>query len=281
MVSRCYNHQGIDLKRVFLQIYRSERSCVLLGARGRRPARKRHRVHGPVEFLLALALPMAATAAAQEVPGDRDSLSQRGTRTFDLGADVRKIREYAEPEGFIPVNRVTWIYDLTNDDPLLDATVIHIKSFEHPPGSPAWSRDLSRDQFAPAEDLAAACGLQGYDVRWWHEVAPTNRGDIILFPKRPGTGFFVHCVYDRTDPIPTDCQVSALYPTDPQLRIMVRMYRVTDPLNDFTAIAERALSLVFCLDVTDGLASGAWRPIEPDGIETLSEFLGTCKDVQS
>lgn len=243
-----------------------------------------------VRHLLAMAAVLAATllsgaapAAAQEAPGDRDQLIQLDARTFDLGADVRWLRDYADESAFIPITEVRWIGDMTDADPILGPTVIHIKkAVMHPLAEPVWLPSEDRAQFAPADDLAEAWALEGYDVRWRRSTPPTNRGSILLFPEPPDAGFFVRCAYDRAYPGPTFCAIPALYPPDTGLRLYVRVYRrATDPLEDFRAIAERALSLVHCLDVTEELAAGTWQPLEVNEVQSLSDFLATCKDISS
>jgi hypothetical protein len=72
-----------------------------------------------------------------------------------------------------------------------------------------------------------------------------------------------------------------LYPPDHGLRILVRVYGVTNPLNDFRAIIERARDLVYCLDVTKALEAGAWEPLQPGAPQSLTEFLGTCRKLAS
>jgi hypothetical protein len=230
-----------------------------------------------VAVLAAIILPIAAAAFAQEVPKERNSLIQLGSRVFDLGTDVRRMRR--DPN-FIPITDVGWINAMTGSDPHLQFTVIHIKSFAHLPGK-LWLPDRNLERFAFAEDLSDACALQDYDVRWRQKVAPSTRGSIVLIPKSPGAGYYVSCAYERKDPVPAFCAANALYPPDPNLRITIRIYQITDPLNDFRVIVERALNLVYCLDVTRALEAGAWQPLEVGKPQSLTEFLGTCKNLTS
>ena len=231
-----------------------------------------------VAVLAVILLPIAVTALAQEAPGDRNALIRLESRVFDLGTDVRRMRR--DPH-FIPVTDVDWINTLLDADPYLRYTVIHINSFADSLGTPVWPPDEDREQYAPAKELARAWGLEDYDVHWQRRVAPSNRGDIILFPKAPNAVHYVSCAYDRADPVPTFCAALALYPPNPDLRIKVRIYKITEPINDFATIVERARSLVYCLDVTRALDAGTWQPLEGDKFRTLREFLSACKSILS
>jgi len=228
--------------------------------------------------LAALAVLISMPAKSLDLPEEGRSLIRLQSRVFDLGTDARRIRR--DPH-FIPITEVGWIWTLTNSDPELHATVIHIRSFANSLGEPIWMPDVDREQYAPAEDLADAWALKDFDVRWRHKIAPSTRGDVMLFPKSAHAGYFVSCAYDRADPVPTFCAVNALYPPDPNLRIKVRIYQITDPLNDFRAIADRALNLVYCLDVTRALEAGEWTPLRPETSQSLTQLLGTCKNLQS
>lgn len=231
-----------------------------------------------VTVLAAILLTVVVTAFAQGAPDERSSLIQLGSRVFDLGTDVRRIQR--EPH-FIPVTDVDWISALADSDPYLHATVIHIRTLAHLLGTPIWPPEEDRVQYAPARDLADAWALKDFDVHWRHKVAPSTRGDIMLFPKSSKIEYYVGCAYDRADPIPTFCAVNALYPPDPNLRIKVRIYQITDPLNDFRAIVERTLNLIYCLDVTKELEAGKWRPMEIGASQDMAEFLSTCKNISS
>jgi hypothetical protein len=231
-----------------------------------------------IAALAANLLMPAVPAAAQGAAGDRSSLIQLGSRVFDFGTDVRHMRRAPH---FIPVTDVAWINALVDGDPYLRPTVIHVNISKGSFTNWRWPPNVERQQYAPAEDLANSWGLDDYDVRWRQKVAPSNRGDIYLFPNWPDAGFFVSCGYDRKDPVPTYCAVRMLYPPDHGLRILVRVYGVTNPLNDFRAIIERARDLVYCLDVTKALEAGAREPLQPGAPQSLTEFLGTCRKLAS
>jgi hypothetical protein len=231
-----------------------------------------------VAVVATIFLTIASSAFTQEVPAERNSLIRLGSRVFDLGTDVRRMRR--DPH-FIPVTDVRWINALTDSDPHLRYTVIHIPSIAGSLGTPIWLPDTDREQYAPAKDLAEAWALSGYDVRWRHKVAPATRGSIVLFPKSPGAGHYISCEYDRADQVPTYCAANVLYPPSPDLRIRVRIYQITDPLNDFEAITKRALDLVHCLDVTRAVEAGTWEPLQVGQWRSLTEFLSTCRNVSS
>lgn len=217
--------------------------------------------------LAAVALSLDATAVAEGLPEGHHSTIQLQSRVFDLGTEARRIRRDAD---FIPISRVNWIRDLADSGPCLHPTVIHIRTRAHLPGRWVWPPDEDRGRYAPAPDLADAWALEDFEARWHRAVAPMTRGDMVLFPKFSAIEYYVSCGYDRKGRVPTFCAAHALYPPDPSLRILVRIYRITDPLN-----------LIYCLDVTEAVRTGAWRPSRTGKPADLAGYAATCKEVHS
>ena len=227
---------------------------------------------------IAISIAHSGLAAAQQGQSESHSQIQLASRTFEFGVDVRQMRR--DPH-FIPITRVPWIAKLVSSDSDLFGTVIHIESYSHLHTMPTWTPNESREKFASARELAKAWALEGFDVRWRTKTAPSTRGDLYLFPEMPATPYYVICAYDRIDRIPRFCSAHALYPPDPGLRINIRIYRVTDPLNDFEVIVEQALNLVYCLDVTREIDGDTERATKPSPSVDLSTFLRDCKSLIS
>ena len=196
-----------------------------------------------------------------------------GTRTFDLGADVSFMREY---EDFIPVSRVPRINAFMDTDPLLKFVVMLIKSNNNRRGDPTWIPD-NKTQHLEAPDIAEFWGIfEYYDVRWYGSTRPSHAGTIIIMPKRDNVDFVTICGLEASELLPTTCTTVIKYPPDASLRIHVRDYARDQEVSSLSAMAERALALIYCLDVTDQLSD-----MPQAASEAAAVVLSPCKGFSS
>lgn len=203
-------------------------------------------------LVLCVTFVCLSAARAESQSNTSDTLYSLGTRVFDFG-HPSSILDMQEELDFVSLTNVPWIRDMTWSDPLLAATVIHIKDNTslYALGEPGWLPDL-RSLFHSDPTLPSIFDLEGYEVGWFGQAREArSRGDILIFPRNDPQSFHVLCAYDRSEPQPTFCSVNFRYWADPNLRIRIRIYQVTSPLNDFAEIVARVDALVRCLDVTE------------------------------
>jgi len=205
--------------------------------------------------VLRLMLGMTVTstgAVANDLPVN-SSLIELRSRIFDMRTNVSKIRR---GDYFIPIDRVDWIEEVMERDPDLHPTVIHIDSTQDGTGRFDWVPHDDNVTEPLREGIPDVMKLEGYDVRW---RGRKPGGTILLIPPN-SDDYYVYCVIDPGDLLPTFCLVIVSYPADRDLRIKVRVYRDRrKPLNDFAAIATKARLLVRCiLDVTEKVEEGTW-----------------------
>ncbi len=204
----------------------------------------------------ALVLPSTATP---ESPANRgDTLVSLSSRVFDLGEHSPILDRQLEDD-FVSLSDVRWIYALTQADPYLAGTVIHINDRSTGRGEPAWAPD-GRSRFHPDDSLPPIFDLDFYEVGWQGAVAAPVRGSILMFPRHDPQSFYARCAYDRADVGPKFCSVNFRYGPDRYLSVRTRIYQVTLPLNDFAEIAARVNALVRCLDVTEAVRAGEANP---------------------
>ncbi len=187
--------------------------------------------------------------------GLEDGLIQLNERWFDLHAPIP---EYFVENEFAPLDRIRWIQDILNEDPLLGSAVVHI--FAQPQDARrVFNFDLGGG-YDPIENPPAWLRLPGWDIRG----SDGNWISIMAMPAVPTPQERVKCSI-RPDDFDTMCFVSADYP-DPRLFVKARMYgRYT--FEEFApripAVATRIREIAYCLDVTDEVLAGTWRPSPP------------------
>ncbi|MEM8788098.1 MAG: hypothetical protein AAGE76_07535, partial [Pseudomonadota bacterium] len=221
---------------------------------------------------------LALEPALGDVPPENTSLIELRSRVFDVRTNASEIRR---DDHFIPLTDVKWFNNAKEYDPHLHPTVIHIESRPGGVGRYIWFPDEASDRHPHTEGIADFFFLEGYEVRWLSGGPPGVNGVILLFPKDSPEDFYVSCVYVKSEGVPKFCGMRVSYPPDPDLRIKVRIYQVTSPLNDFRTMARKVRTMVYCLDVTEAVKAGTWTQgphIDPDG--PLPDLFN-CRDLQS
>lgn len=210
--------------------------------------------------LLTIIVFLVSGSPQAENVSEGTSLVTLRSRIFDLKVDATRI---PRDDHFIPLTRVRWIERLLKNDDNLYPTVIHIDSTQRGSGRYVWRPDVAEERYTHTEGLPAILLIDGYDVRWQSSSLPTKRGTVLLVPKGERDDFYASCAYDKSEQLASFCSVTVSYPPDKDLRIRVRIYKITNPINDFRAIAHKARALVYCLDVTEQIRAGNWAP-KPD-----------------
>lgn len=224
-------------------------------------------------ILVFILLPLSGYAQ-----GEQNSLIQLRSRTFDLHTDVERI---VRRDHFIPLTDVQWIDDWRRQHPELRATVIHLDTTQSGEGRYVWQPDYADERYLHREGFSDELYLEGYETMWRSDRVPENRGSILLIPKDAPDDYYVGCSYDRSDDVPRFCSITVSYPPDRDIRIRIRMYRVTNPLNDFGAVAYKVRALVYCLDVTDAIESEQWEQGSYIGSEDPLPEVQGCRDLTS
>lgn len=193
---------------------------------------------------------------AGSVP-DGASLIQLNTRIFDLRSDVRNLRR---DDDFIPLTEIKWLRMLTDADEYLEPTVVHIKERPQPVLRHWYS--LEPDLMYPlTENIPDMFVLDGYQTRSAH---PSNRM-LLLVPRENPNDFFVTC-YGGNIEARRFCAVHATYPPDPNINLLARVYHPEPPFH-FREIAHRIREIAYCLDVTEAINAGTYKPVpyvDPD-----------------
>jgi hypothetical protein len=233
-------------------------------------------------FALCAVFVFLADARAESPTTPSGTLINLGTRIFDLREHSRIIDLQVSNE-FVSLSDVTWIEALSEADPYLAGTVIHIKDQTRlfAGGDPTWAPD-NRSRFHPDPTLPPLFDLEGYEVGWegiFYEARP--RGDILIFLQNDPQRFYARCGYDRATPKPIFCGVSFRYGPDRNLLVTTRVYRVSSPLNDFAEIAARVEALVRCLDVTEAVRAGEMSPATPYLVQKDIAAGGRCRIMPS
>ncbi|MCW3780716.1 hypothetical protein [Defluviimonas salinarum] len=231
--------------------------------------------------LLCAALVSLAAARADTIRNRTDGLVTLGTRTFDLRKRT-PIQDLQVENEFVSLSDVDWIWDLTQADPHLQNTVIHIKDQTalHAGVEPTWAPDAA-SRFHPDPTLPPLFDLDGYKVGWQGLHEAPARGDVLIFPEFDSKRFYARCGFDRAEPKPIFCAVSFRYIPDRNLLVTTRIYQVTAPLNNFAEIAARVEALVRCLDVTEALRAGEKIPAIPDLVPADLAAGGRCRAMPS
>lgn len=190
---------------------------------------------------LAMALSLVAVPAVAEIT------VQVSSRTFYVGEIPEATRK--DPD-FLPLDRIDWIQDILDADPVMNRTVFHI--FER--------RYDVRTEMA-ATDNSLVYGR--YNVRLPDERAPEgfmafatrleNPTIIRLVPKSALIPFSVICGYDRNLESIHFCTANSSYAYDRAIDLRSRLYFPGDYLENgdfFRDVARRMHEIAVCLDVT-------------------------------
>jgi hypothetical protein len=190
------------------------------------------------------------------------------TRIFDLRSDVRNLRR---DDDFIPLTEIEWLRNLTDADAYLYPTVVHIKVAPGPVAH--WWKTLEPDRGFPlTENIPDMFVLDGYQTRSQH---PSNRS-LLLVPRDDPSDFFARCDGGDIEKH-RFCAVYATYPPDPNIWLLARVYHPEPPFH-FREIAHRIREIAYCLDVTEAVNNGTYKPaayVDPD--KDLPE-LKNCHD---
>ncbi len=199
-----------------------------------------------------------------------------GSRVFDLRVDTRRF-EVARNEGFLPIGHIRWIKEYMDVDPHLRGVFVYIEDRGRGPGIPGWLPDIeARIHYDPTLPLIFSEDI--YNVGWIGKNIPSTRGTVLLTPKHDPESYYVRCPYDRANTGPSFfCSVDTRYVLDSDLWLRIRVYRPTQPLNDFAEIAARIQALVFCLDVTDEITVSAENTIEWPFSGSALDIGGACR----
>jgi hypothetical protein len=207
-------------------------------------------------FSLISALLTASPLSAGPVLDD-PSLIRMNTRIFDLRADVSKLRR---DDDFIPLTEIKWLTKLIENDEYLKLTVVHIKERPQPVLRHWYS--LEPDLMYPlTKNIPDMFVLDGYQTRSAH---PSNRM-LLLVPRENPNDFFVTCSGGNIE-ARRFCAVHATYPPDPNINLLARVYHPEPPFH-FREIAHRIREIAYCLDVTEAINAGTYKPVpyvDPD-----------------
>ena len=234
---------------------------------------------------LAWLVPPAASddriTAAPTPYGPADGLIRLNDRWFDARSPAE---ESWEDHEFFPIQRIDWIYDALDAEPLLDTMVIHI---EAQPQASSRIFEIVYDAprgYLPTQDVPDFIAPpEGFELLM-KEVAIISGSGIrrtyVVKPDPPS-------VYDQLakcspDPVREDlssCRIHVEYP-DPRLYLMARVYGPPARMDAFAPmlpkVAARLREIAFCLDVTDEVLAGTWRPSPPPD-DPVAALRG-CKD---
>jgi|GEM_PF-5100760 len=199
-----------------------------------------------------------------------------GSRVFDLRVDARRFA-VDRNEGFLGIGHIRWIKELMDVDPYLQGVYVYIQDRGRDRGTPVWFPDMeSHIQYDPTLPLIFSEDI--YNVGWSGSDIPSMRGSVLLTPKHDPKSYYVLCPYDRANTGPSFfCSISTRYVLDSDLWIRIRVYRPTQPLNDFAEIVARIQALVFCLDVTDEITVSAENTIEWPFSGSALDIGGACR----
>lgn len=195
---------------------------------------------------LAALLIGTSVAAAQTVQDSGTSRIQ--DREFLLGVPDDALRR--EPY-FLPIDRVPWLWDLTQSDPLLSSVVVHVVA--RPPNHvDLWTVDFVRSHSGPNRETFPGYKFSGQQS--WSRSGSRPK-DYFLLPAEEPYDFMARCA--RSDVFPDElsfCGVSIKYQPDNSLFIRARVYSpeyYADHGLAFAAMSQRLNAIVACLDVTD------------------------------
>lgn len=198
---------------------------------------------------LTAAILTANPLLAGSVPDDA-SLIQLNTRIFDLRSDVRNLRR---DDDFIPLTEIEWLRMLTDEDPYLDLTVVHIKERPQPVLNHWYSLGPDRS-FPLTNNIPDMFVLDGFQTRSSH---PSNRM-LLLVPRDDPNDFNVICLGGNIEER-RFCAVHVTYPPDPNINLLARVYHAKPPFH-FREIARRIREIAYCLDVTGAVNNGTYKP---------------------
>jgi len=227
----------------------------------------------PVVFVFAF---LSEISPKPELP--ETSLITLQSRTFDIRSDARGVQR---EDLTIPLHDVPWIEMMMDRDHDLGTSIIWVESNVRERGRFAWTPDNAKERWPHTEGIPQALRIDGYDVRWASSTLPTSgRGSISFIPVGASESFYASCSYDKERGGATLCGVIVAYSNDSDIRIGVRVFNPTDPINDFRRIAEKAHALLECIDITSQIQAETWTPmpyIVPSGpLPSIPE----CKGIQ-
>lgn len=208
-------------------------------------------------FLVLFFALSSGLAQAGDIP-DGASLVQLNTHIFDLRSDVRKLRRNGD---FIPLNTIEWLRKLIEEDEYLGLAVVHIQTRPQPVLEHWYSLEPDR-RYPLTDNIPGMFVLDGYQTR---SSDPSNR-TLLLVPRDDPNDFHVRCGGGKIEK-DRFCAVHATYPPDPNISLLARVYHAKPPFH-FREIVHRIREIAHCLDVTEAVNNGTYRPapyVDPDG----------------
>ncbi|MGA9252521.1 MAG: hypothetical protein WBV71_08750, partial [Roseobacter sp.] len=171
-----------------------------------------------MKFLLALVLALLAG------PAVADGTVQVSSRTFYVGEIPEATRENPN---FLPLDRIDWIQDFLDADPVMSRTVFHIFELKYDVRAAAASLDNVRKH----ENVE----VQGrYKVQLPDDRAPEgftafatrleNPTSVRLVPKSTDIPFSVKCSYDAHMEKIHFCSANSSYSFDQFIALRSRLY---------------------------------------------------------
>lgn len=185
------------------------------------------------------------------------------SRTFWLDDEPRTMNSY--PAFFAP-QRIGWLDEVINDDPILKDTVIHVEQALMPAAEAVRKVDEDDIDLGP-DRLPSQFYLQDYRIVGSQTVTSRN---FDYFPVDADAGFKVACGMQDDRQSLLLCVIRATYPPDDGIRLTARLYFPDDPADRpdyFRDVVERMRDLVYCLDVTEN----------PDKIGKVFPKLSGCR----
>ena len=167
---------------------------------------------------------------------------------FLLGVPDESLRR--EPY-FIPLDRIPWLWAITQSEPLLKSVIVHIDEWR-PNFLDMWTEEYADSQYIPTSKLPD--GYVFTDVRAWSSMGETPK-DYFFLPSRQGDAFSARCVRSNVFPDQLSiCFLNVKYEENSSVFLRARIYdpdQYSDLGSAFYALTERISSIVTCLDVTD------------------------------
>ena len=212
-------------------------------------------------FLVLVLAVGGASAEPATRYGPADGLIRLNDRWFDARSPVE---ESWEDHEFFPIQRIDWIYDALDTEPLLDTMVIHIQA--QPQASANIFHRIYHETggYFPTRDVPDyVLPPQGFELLT--KERPVNHV-VRPITYRLGFDYLGVCFYSVERGGLLNCIAYADYP-DPRLYLKARVYGPPPRMDAFAPmlpkVAARLREIAFCLDVTDEVLAGTWRPSPP------------------
>lgn len=194
---------------------------------------------------------VAICALLVEVPASAQTV-ELSERTFWLGEEPIEL-ERSYPPFFAP-QRIDWLYDVIQADPILGDTVIHVELALRPAAESVTRTHRGDIELGP-DRVPEQFRLSRYTV---YGSPITTSPRIDYYPIDGEAGYKVGCSMRDDRTTLSLCVILATYPPDDGIRLKARLYSPDNPADDperFEEVVDRFRELVYCLDVTEGLVN--------------------------